>query len=991
MKFYVLRDTTQGIGDTILNFKVRNETWEPYEGLDTTELEVYDTEGVETGDSPLQFVWDQVKERYVVGQEIDNLLDYILDKNYFQLPLTLQTSQGQNEIEQGVYRIKFYFEDIYGTVMELGDRYLDIQTTWGQQNNIPVGNVTKITTDVEPSNLEVGDEIVVTIVPRNMDVQSYASEIQIVMTPDDITTDQGVVRRIQSQNPIHEILVHGLEDMNDVKYEYDVDTETWTLTCIDQTDHETEIGEMTEIDTVYLIGHTQAQAIGQEDSEIVITTLERSDQANDYTVEVVEGTGDDQQLSVDLTDEQITVTLGTDPFTTQSATIGQEDSEIVIETIGTGLQMNDYTVEVVEGTGDDQQLSASLLGNQVTVTLGTDPNLPQTQAIGSGEDGTVNIETIDGGLQMNSYTVEVVEGTGDDQQLSASLLASQITVTLGTDPFTPQTANIGSGTDGTVEIETIGTGLTMNDYTVEVVEGTGNDQQLSASLLASQITVTLGTDPFTPQTATIGSGTDGAVEIETIGTGLQMNDYTVEVVQGVGNDVLLSAQLVSDQITVTLGTDGTGQLDPAKNTQTLIQQAIQQIDDGGQVFTQVASGTGNDPITQAEGPTQFTGGEEDIQSPTKNTQTLIQQAIQQIDDGGQVFTQVASGTGNDPITQAEGPTQFTGGEEDIQSPTKNTQDLIQQEIQQIEVDEQAVFTQVQQGTDPILTQEGPTQFTGGEEDIQSPTKNTQDLIQQEIQQIEVDEQAVFTQVQQGTDPILTQEGPTSFTGAEEDIQSSTKNTQDLIQQEIQQLEADEQTVFTQVQQGTDPILTQEGPTQFTGGIDFHPDLDEEECELLVGQVEQGFDIYATADYQNYVLIQLDENGKYILETLDPDLELSKTILETLEESGYAQAYNELAPILTQEAPVYAIPGNIMFEVIEQGLSDIVTYNTNNYTEELRQQISYIAKMNPGVFVITEDDPIVYPTLLYDNSTSDLTQTTIQQAIDELKQLIDELE
>jgi len=53
MKFYVLRDTTQGIGDTILNFKVRNETWEPYEGLDTTELEVYDTEGVETGDSPL--------------------------------------------------------------------------------------------------------------------------------------------------------------------------------------------------------------------------------------------------------------------------------------------------------------------------------------------------------------------------------------------------------------------------------------------------------------------------------------------------------------------------------------------------------------------------------------------------------------------------------------------------------------------------------------------------------------------------------------------------------------------------------------------------------------------------------------------------------------------------------------------------------------------------------------------------------------------------
>jgi len=58
MKFYVLRDTVQGIDDTFLSFKVRNETWTDYEGLDTTELEVYDTDGVETDISPLSFTWD---------------------------------------------------------------------------------------------------------------------------------------------------------------------------------------------------------------------------------------------------------------------------------------------------------------------------------------------------------------------------------------------------------------------------------------------------------------------------------------------------------------------------------------------------------------------------------------------------------------------------------------------------------------------------------------------------------------------------------------------------------------------------------------------------------------------------------------------------------------------------------------------------------------------------------------------------------------------
>ena len=765
MKFYVLRDTVQGIGDTFLSFKVRNETWTDYGGLDTTELEVYDTDGVETDISPLSFTWDQVQGRYQIGSDFTNLLTFLQEQNVFKLPLTVQEQQQQNEIEQGIYKIKFYFEDLYGNVTEIGERYIDISSSYYLQDHIPEESVTKISTDVETTTLDVGDTVEITITPRYVNTQSYQQEIQIVVTPGDISTEQGVVKSLVSSTPLHEILVYGIEDLNDVKYEFDTETETWSVTAVDQGDHETEIGAMSDTDPEYIVGQVQSQAIGADDSEIVISSVVRQDQSNSYTVEVVEGAGDDQQLQLDLT------------------------------------------------------------GTQLTIILGTDPETPQSASIGSGDDGTVTIETIDTGIQMNDYTVEVVEGAGDDQQLAVQLLAGQITVTLGTDPETTQSADIGSGDDGTVTIETIGTGLQMNDYTIEVVEGTGNDQQLAAQLLGTQITVTLGTD-------------------------------------------------------------GTGQLDPTKNTQTSIQQEIQQIDDGGQVFTQTASGTGNDSLTQAEGPTSFTGGDEDIQSPTKNTQTSIQQEIQQIDDGGQVFTQVASGTGDTPILQQEGPTQFTGGDEDIQSPTKNTQDLIQQEIEQIEVEEEQIFTQIQQGTDPIIQQEGPTSFTGG--------------------------------------------------------------------------------------------------------LDPQFEIDETQEQIIYGQLDSGFTLYSTGDYSDFVLAKLSQDGKTILETINPLTELSDTILATFQESGYAQAYNELLPLLQEQELDHIISGGIYFEIVERGLSDVITYDTTAYAEDLRAQIQYIAKRNPGIFVITEDDPPSYPTLPYDNTTSDLDQTTIQQAIDELKQIIDEL-
>jgi len=76
---------------------------------------------------------------------------------------------------------------------------------------------------------------------------------------------------------------------------------------------------------------------------------------------------------------------------------------------------------------------------------------------------------------------------------------------------------------------------------------------------------------------TIGSGTNGVVTITVVEPGSDGNSYTVEVVAGSGLNIPLSAALVGTALTVTLGTDGAGVLDATKNTATLVAAVIDAI------------------------------------------------------------------------------------------------------------------------------------------------------------------------------------------------------------------------------------------------------------------------------------------------------------------------------------------------------------------------------------------------------------------------------
>ncbi len=113
--------------------------------------------------------------------------------------------------------------------------------------------------------------------------------------------------------------------------------------------------------------------------------------------------------------------------------------------------------------------------------------------------------------------------------------------------------------------------------------------------------------------ASIGAGANGIVTITLSSDfGTDGNAYTVVVVLGSGNDLPLSAALVGQILTVTLGTDGSGVADPVKNTAVLVAGAISNITN----FSAVASGTGATviPVTSS---TAFSGGSyrEDLKHP----------------------------------------------------------------------------------------------------------------------------------------------------------------------------------------------------------------------------------------------------------------------------------------------------------------------------------------------------------------------------------------
>jgi len=286
---------------------------------------------------------------------------------------------------------------------------------------------------------------------------------------------------------------------------------------------------------------------------------------------------------------------------------------------------------------------------------------PATATIGEGADGVVTIYKNDFTIDADDYAVSVIIPE-EESELSAKIEDKTIIVSLATGDAENANATIGSGVDGTINVEVDEAGVAGNSYTIAVVEGLASGN-MSADLSSTDITVTLGMTAPTSASTTIGSGTDGTVTIEVNAAGAAGNNYTVEVVNG----EVYGATLIENALTITVREAG----DSAESIANLINSEV------GDIFTATGSGAGL--IATPEAEKSFIGGLDTAPNDVANTATLIAAAINELTG----ITATASGEGTGSLV-AEAKKSFTGGSDYGVNSAGNTASLIAEVISEID-------------------------------------------------------------------------------------------------------------------------------------------------------------------------------------------------------------------------------------------------------------------------------------------------------------------
>jgi hypothetical protein len=264
-----------------------------------------------------------------------------------------------------------------------------------------------------------------------------------------------------------------------------------------------------------------------------------------------------------------------------------------------------------------------------------------TATIGAGASGTVVITKDTFEVDDEDYVVSIVDPE-EPSDLEVSFEDGEIEIILSYGDAENASVSIGSGEDGTVDIEVDTAGDAGNDWSITIVEGSAGGS-LGSSESGDDITVTLGMTAKVKATTSIGTGDDGTVNVEVDTAGADGNDWTIAVAVASGNSQALSAALSGDSntdITVFLGTDENGNPDDAKNTAALIATEIHALSG----VSAAHSGEGTDAISTTVAKKNFAGGLDEVPDPEKNTASLIAASISLI--SGVTATASGEGTGS---------------------------------------------------------------------------------------------------------------------------------------------------------------------------------------------------------------------------------------------------------------------------------------------------------------------------------------------------------
>jgi len=565
-------------------------------------------------------------------------------------------------------------------------------------------------------------------------------------------------------------------------------------------------------------------AIGTgENGGVDVVALMPGTEGNDFTVEVNADLDEVRALSAELVGANVLVKLATEELSAGASIGSGENGAVAIAVVAPGEAGDDYTVEVDADLAAVRALDASLVADALLIELAVVADAKATASIGSGENGTVDLEVDAPGPGGNDLTVEVdADLATQDRPLAAALVVNALLVELATEGDEPAEAVVGSGENGQVTISVVAPGSDGNDYGVEADGDLATqDRPLAAALLGDALTIELATRGLASAVARIGEDTHNWIDTTVDAEGTDGNDWTIEVVLGVGNNVAMSVALVGTDLVVTLGTDAEGDPDFGKNLASLVVIAIT----AKAGVTAAAVGAGDHPLDAAEGPTQFADGTNEL-DPVANTATLVAAEVAGVIE----FGAVASGTGAAPLTAAEGPTQFADGTNKLDV-LANTATLVAAELETVPEFNAAASGD---GTSPLTAAEGPTQFENGSNALDAAA-NTATLVGDAIDLLG---EFACTPSGTGASPLTVAEGPTQFDGGGIFLDASA-NTATLVAGAIDLL-ADIEAVPTGT--GADPLTAAEGPTPLANGTN-KLDVVANTATLVAGVIDalEGFE------------------------------------------------------------------------------------------------------------------------------------------------------
>jgi hypothetical protein len=244
----------------------------------------------------------------------------------------------------------------------------------------------------------------------------------------------------------------------------------------------------------------------------------------------------DEALAVSVSDEDITVSLGSD-HGTESSLVNQS---LTYTALIPGVIGDDISIKLTDPGAASAVLDVSVSGKDIDVSLATDAEVKSSLI-----NQNLNYYSLLTGIAGDDISIEAVDPALAGQSIDVTVASKAISVSLATSPEVKSTL-INQGLTYTA----LGVGVLGNDVSVELIDPAGEGESLDVTVAASAISVSLATRAEADATLVNQSLTYTSVTADKE----DGNDVTIEYEDPGVSGASLAVANVAEVITVTLAT-----------------------------------------------------------------------------------------------------------------------------------------------------------------------------------------------------------------------------------------------------------------------------------------------------------------------------------------------------------------------------------------------------------------------------------------------------